>query len=358
MLIKLPTGEKKADEDKRMKMFLSFDTNGNGQLTMTEVHAGLKGVLFMKGTNSKAVASFLPAITRAFHAAKDSDGNSGKASETVGKAEFRALLVYLKRYIELLVAFNLIDTTDDRRVDRAEFEAAVPLLESWGVHMEDPTKEFESIDSDGGGRLLFDEFASWALKKGLSVTPHDTRQPSEPDLNLAAQHKSMEDVARKSAKKDTKPPQKSPAPKKVLLQLLDLTPDMSMSALVTRLPCGKTDLDKVARRELFSNFDVSNYGAILPSDVDTGLRALLATAGQRATEPPLAAVDLAFQLVTKFKHPADRCVGPADFRQYLCNLKWYNTPMGQGAHAGAVRLFREKHSLPRRLAPIATTRTI
>merc|ERR1712156_1230144 len=39
--------------------------------------------------------------------------------------------------------------------------------EEWGVSVSDPEKEFQSIDTNGGGQVLFEEFCAWAIKKGL-----------------------------------------------------------------------------------------------------------------------------------------------------------------------------------------------
>ena len=55
------------------------------------------------------------------------------------------LLVFLKRYFELLVMFDVLDQSGDRRIDRAEFIEAMPLLASWGMQVDDPRAEFERM---------------------------------------------------------------------------------------------------------------------------------------------------------------------------------------------------------------------
>ena len=41
------------------------------------------------------------------------------------------------------------------------------MLEEWGVTVENPKEEFDTIDSNAGGQILFNEFCQWAMKKGL-----------------------------------------------------------------------------------------------------------------------------------------------------------------------------------------------
>ena len=42
------------------------------------------------------------------------------------------------------------------------------MLKEWGVEVADPKAEFDTIDSNDGGQVLFNEFCSWAMKKGLN----------------------------------------------------------------------------------------------------------------------------------------------------------------------------------------------
>lgn len=48
-----------------------------------------------------------------------------------------------------------------------EFKAALELLECWGIEVEDADKTFAEIDDNGGGEVLFLEFATWVMKQGL-----------------------------------------------------------------------------------------------------------------------------------------------------------------------------------------------
>ena len=48
-----------------------------------------------------------------------------------------------------------------------EFDAALPMIEDWGVFVSNPRKTFQEIDVNGGGQILFGEFANWALQNSL-----------------------------------------------------------------------------------------------------------------------------------------------------------------------------------------------
>ncbi|KAL3682566.1 hypothetical protein R1sor_000588 [Riccia sorocarpa] len=166
---KLPSEKTAQDKAKRSKLFNEFDPNGNGFLSLAEVDRGICDVLQLEG-----LFQCKPAIMRAFQAAKGvAKSNSKLGDDYVERSEFRLLMVYLKQYFELYEMFNKVDTSDDRRVSLDEFKAAVPLLERWGLKIEDAEAEFEKVDANTGGSILFDEFADWALKAHLQLLERD-----------------------------------------------------------------------------------------------------------------------------------------------------------------------------------------
>ncbi len=80
-----------------------------------------------------------PVIIRAFTAAKTKlKASSPHGDDYVSRAEFKYLLIYLRQYYEYWTVFNAIDTSKDRRVSPAEFKAAIPTLQKYGVHITDP----------------------------------------------------------------------------------------------------------------------------------------------------------------------------------------------------------------------------
>ena len=110
--------------------------------------------------------------------------------------EFRFLLLGLKRYFELLVCFDAIDTGDDRKINKKEFHAAAGLLAGWGVPVTDSEAVFRAIDLDRSGTIQFPEFAGWALKAGLDVDPSDT---TEDERAVAALHRTTAEVDAEAA---------------------------------------------------------------------------------------------------------------------------------------------------------------
>jgi len=319
LVAKLPTRDQGADVEKRRVLFASADSSNNGTLTLSEVVQGLNTLL-----GKEAVRAINTAITSAFHAAKDANGRSEDV-ERVSRDEFHTLVVYLRLYLELLVSFNRIDTSDDRKIEASEFAAALPLLESWGVVISNPAREFRTLDVSGDGKVLFHEYASWALHKGLNIW-HG--RSSKGVVMLPSIHK--EGLAKKHASLSQQPSPKRgrlrpshPSPRRSFLSSLDLT--AGISALIHTLPASKTLSHREARTELFDHFDARGDGALFVIDVDAGLRALLDSVSRPVTHAPVPVIELAFKKAVQFKPPRDRYLSRSNFRLFLCNLKWYDS---------------------------------
>lgn len=104
------------------------------------------------------------------------EGRGGKEDDYVERKEMKTLMICLQRYFELWAAFEAVDTGDDKRINFDEFSKSVDVLKKWNVEIEDPKAEFDAIDSNDGGQVLFGEFCTWALKKNLDV---DDEEDSE-----------------------------------------------------------------------------------------------------------------------------------------------------------------------------------
>eukprot|EP00033_Pygsuia_biforma_P000154 GCRY01000198.1.p1 GENE.GCRY01000198.1~~GCRY01000198.1.p1 ORF type:complete len:204 (+),score=44.82 GCRY01000198.1:77-613(+) len=166
---KLPYERNPEQYAKRTELFNLMDPNGNGYLSLAEVDAGLRDVLQID-----ELFDCKPCIIRAFSAAKAIAGKRSSVSDDyVTRSEFRLLLQYLRMYFEYYVMFDAVDTGDDRRVDLEEFKNAVPKMAEWGVEIADPEAEFAEVDTNGGGQILFHEFADWAIKKSLDLEDDD-----------------------------------------------------------------------------------------------------------------------------------------------------------------------------------------
>ncbi len=88
-------------------------------------------------------------------------GSNAQNDDYVDYNEFRMFLLYLRQYLELWVMFAAIDTSNDKRIERQEFAAAVDFVGKWGLTITDVDATFKEMDADGGGVVLFDEFADW-----------------------------------------------------------------------------------------------------------------------------------------------------------------------------------------------------
>jgi len=163
---KLPTKKGNARHSQRRKdMFMQFDPNGNGYLSLAEVDKGIRDVLALD-----ALFNAKPAIMRAFQYAKDwSEGDGKYGPDFIEFKEFRILLVALKQYLEYWEAFGKVDTSGDGRITIDEFSAAVDLISSWVGDIPNPDAEFLRIDANRGGFILFNEFCDWAIRKNLAI---------------------------------------------------------------------------------------------------------------------------------------------------------------------------------------------
>jgi Ca2+-binding EF-hand superfamily protein len=134
-----------------------MDFNGNGIVSLAEIDKFV--VEKFPVLNSK------PAIMRAYKKTtlKDGDGDAW-----VEKKEFPAFLRNLLYFNCLFDAFDQIDTDDDRRVDFDEFKKGLKVLD---MNMDDENIqiEFNLMDGNGGGYVLFDEFAAWASEQECPV---------------------------------------------------------------------------------------------------------------------------------------------------------------------------------------------
>ena len=169
LLSSLPIKKTAEDRKKRRELWNQMDINGNNYISLAEFDKGLRDVLKLPDIFKLKKVSL-----RAFQAAKTAVKSSSKyGDDYVGWLEFRIILVYLRQYFEYYVMFCRIDTSDDFKINLEEFKKAVPTLNKWGVKIDDPVKEFNKIDTNHGGVILFDEFCSYAIKKNLDLEDDD-----------------------------------------------------------------------------------------------------------------------------------------------------------------------------------------
>merc|ERR1711872_146081 len=164
---KLPYARTKDEFSARKELWDAMDVNGNGYLSLAEVTKGVRDVIAVD-----ELFDAIPAINRSFHHCKDVSKNpSEHGPEFIEFREFRLLLQTLRQFFEYYQAFDRVDTGDDDRISKEEFtsDGLKAALEKWVGPIEDLEAEFDNIDTNGGGQILFNEFIDWALKKDLDI---------------------------------------------------------------------------------------------------------------------------------------------------------------------------------------------
>jgi len=344
LIRKLPITNQPAHVEQRERLFSAADASGNRLLTLAEVHQSLQS-LFGVDANVRALT---PAIHCAFHAAKlsafdpmhaapaqGSIGGPPAGKDGVSEENFHPMLVYLSKYIEILIGLERIDTSDNRRVDLQEFKEALSLLASWGVRVADPEEEFKKVDLDGSGSLSFVEFAAWALRTGLNVmgkglitgaasrlgaglavrhaarmptpsmaTPRGANRTSRPSSPHCADPLGTRTTSAGGARRwRPHPPQLKvgevamargggliPMRRGGLIPMLKLTARTSLLQAILRLPSGRTEEERRARQQLFAMMDGEGRGTLTIDDVNAGLIGILQRhGGQQAAQEAIEA---------------------------------------------------------------------
>merc|ERR1719384_3017357 len=100
-----------------------------------------------------------PALMRAYKRTI----KEGNGDDWVQKKEFKALLGAIFYFNKIYWLFDEVNG-DDRRLTFNEFKQGLVIL---GVSMndQDVQREFRTIDKNGGGVILFDEFCHWFTQK-------------------------------------------------------------------------------------------------------------------------------------------------------------------------------------------------
>ena len=169
LISKLPIKKTLEERKKRKELWNKIDINGNNFVSLAEFDKGIRDVL-----NLPDLFKLKKVILRAFKAAKNKVKSSSKyGDEFVGWLEFRIILVYLRQYFEYYVMFCRIDSSNDFKISINEFKKAIPTLEKWGIKINDPESEFNKIDINNGGVIMFDEFCTYAIKKNLDLEDDD-----------------------------------------------------------------------------------------------------------------------------------------------------------------------------------------
>ncbi|CAF1043604.1 unnamed protein product [Adineta steineri] len=141
----------KRSKEEIKKLFKSFD-NGNGHLSLAEIDRAVTHYYPDLGTNKKA-------IMRAYKAA-DNGGNG-----FIELKEFAKLIEVLGYYDDLSKKFAQLDKDGDHRISFTEFKKGFSLLNQDHLDDQHLKKEFNNIDKNGGGFILFDEFCMYMANR-------------------------------------------------------------------------------------------------------------------------------------------------------------------------------------------------
>lgn len=108
------------------------------------------------------------ALMRAYKATTLLDGDG---DDWIERPELPDLLRNILYFNKLEAVFNYIDKDHDHRLDFDEFVQSLGAI-GLALPMEEAQQEFELMDSNHGGKVLFDEFCAWAARKACPVDGH------------------------------------------------------------------------------------------------------------------------------------------------------------------------------------------
>ncbi|KAJ3416975.1 hypothetical protein HDV05_007457 [Chytridiales sp. JEL 0842] len=144
----------KIDAEKLKKSFQVFDDHPNGILSLAEIDKALMIVC-------PDVYKEKPAIMRAYKAADaSSDG-------FISKEEFGRFVDLLMYYFDAIKMFEKVDKDGDRRITLDEFKKSRKTFGLDNSSDEQVKKEFDAIDTNKGGMILFEEFCIYLAKKKI-----------------------------------------------------------------------------------------------------------------------------------------------------------------------------------------------
>ena len=184
----LPLGADEEDIVRRNEFFAKWDVNSNGGLSFTEVDGAMKKLMAGltpglvgkgKGALYEWSRSWKPVIMRAFIKSQNFNAQrkakAKRNDDYVERDEFRMLLVCVRLYFEMFIAFSRVDVNVDRKIDIEEFKNSVPELRKWGIELapDQVVAEFEAVDINHSGAVMFEEFICWALEKKLDLEDDD-----------------------------------------------------------------------------------------------------------------------------------------------------------------------------------------
>jgi Ca2+-binding EF-hand superfamily protein len=142
------------DHKKLKDMWRRIDFNGNNIVSLAEIDKMV--------VEAYPLLNHKPALMRAYKATIHGEGSNG--DDWVQKKEFKALLGNLFYFNKLFWLFHKADPDNDRRLTEKEFTHCLCIC---GVKMSkaEMHRDFQKVDKNGGGIILFDEFCKYFTMK-------------------------------------------------------------------------------------------------------------------------------------------------------------------------------------------------
>ncbi|CAG8689318.1 22391_t:CDS:2 [Dentiscutata erythropus] len=135
----------KLSKEELKNLFNTFDTNGNGKLSYSEIESVVLRTYPQFNSRKKV-------IMRAY---QDADASKNGYIEI---NEFAILLDALNHYYELYDIFQKVDKDNDGRINFDEFKNGSKDLKLFEFSDAELKLEFDKIDMNRGGLILFDEY--------------------------------------------------------------------------------------------------------------------------------------------------------------------------------------------------------
>lgn len=90
-------------------------------------------------------------------------------SKQIEYFEFKKLLIFIRKQFEYYQMFSLIDVNRGGLVNEEEFLNSIPILNTFGVKLDNPQQIYKDLDHDGSGTINLEEFVEYALKNNLDL---------------------------------------------------------------------------------------------------------------------------------------------------------------------------------------------
>eukprot|EP00049_Salpingoeca_infusionum_P012902 m.240025 g.240025 ORF g.240025 m.240025 type:complete len:450 (+) comp15299_c0_seq7:3125-4474(+) len=179
------------DKSKQEQWWKDLDANGNGIVSLSEIHAFVK-------RNGWEVES--DPLREAYKYTVQTQGDD----DFVQRSEFPRLLRALVFMARLWDIFSSVDGSDDKRVDLAEFTKGFDKL---GYPLTDAcaAEAFDTIDKNDGGLILFPELCRYMAKVVSPMEIEFDDEPPKEDGEAQAAEAANEETTEADATEDKAP---------------------------------------------------------------------------------------------------------------------------------------------------------